>query len=223
MGYTQYWTLKKAIPEESWTAICTDAAKLIEAFREVSNVEVNENDIVFDGSCERFRLSRFPKRSHGFCKTRHEPYDKLICAVLMVARQHCPDIIAVASDACMGSQPDGWPAAARWASKVLGYKVTTPWKYSFKQMLRTEWHETIRKFKISAFVQKLRLRLLGEWLSVKVHVRFWRECRPFVRCPICNHGWLDQAVVRAFKQDARLGVACCDQCSAARGIEVVTE
>jgi hypothetical protein len=224
MGYTHYWQLKKTIPEEQWALICADSLKLIEAFCDVQNVKVNGTDIVFDGEgCERFRLSRYPNRSHGYCKTRHEPCDKLICAVLMIAEQHSPEMISVSSDACMGSQPDGWPAAARWASKVLGYKVKTPWKYSLGARMHVEWHYALGKLRKREFAQKIWLRFLGEWIAIKVHFGYWCEVRPFVRCPICHYGWLDQAVVRAFKQNPRFGVACCDECCAARGIEIITE
>ena len=143
MGYTHYWNVARKVPREQWEAICADALVLIKAFRDVSDVRVDEDGIVFNGTAETFWLSRRPHRSGGYCKTLHESYDKLACAVLMIAAEHSPHIISISSDACYGSQPDGWPSAAKWASKVLGRKIAVPWIYTFKGAMRGACYRTL--------------------------------------------------------------------------------
>jgi hypothetical protein len=148
MGYTHYWSVDREIPPDIWARIRNDTEKLVVAYgNNLSQLSIEPDLIVLNGeqdlSCETFWLTSKPE---GFacCKTRHLPYDKLICAVLSVASGYT-SAIQVSSDAQMGSVPDGWPAAARWATKVLGYKVRPPWTYSTKAHLRRIWHTTLRR------------------------------------------------------------------------------
>jgi hypothetical protein len=163
MGYTHYWKIATKFPQDQWTSICADARELIKAFGGLSRAKVNEDGITFHGTCDTFWLSRCPHSSGGYCKTQHEPYDKLVCAVLMVAARHSPDIISIFSDACMGSQPDGWPPAAAWASKVLGYKLDVPWRYTFCGAMRGICYRTID-----------RLHLLRPAEGIAVKLWCWR-------------------------------------------------
>jgi hypothetical protein len=128
MGYSHYWSHGAEIPAETWTKIADDAQRLATAFRGgLSELEIDRDWIVFNGApprdFETFGLARLP---HGdSCKTSHRPYDKLVCAVLSVAKQHYPPL-AVDSDALFEGLVI-WPDAARWASKVLGRHVPIPW------------------------------------------------------------------------------------------------
>ena len=128
MGYSHYWSHEAEIPAEIWTKITDDAKRLAAAFPAgLSKLEIDHSNIVFNGAppndCETFGLTRLPQDT--LCKTRHRPYDKLVCAVLSVAKQHYPPL-AVGSDALFEGLVI-WPDAARWASKVLGRAVTIPW------------------------------------------------------------------------------------------------
>jgi hypothetical protein len=101
MGYSHYWSHEAEIPAETWTKITDDAKQLVTAFRAgLSELEIDHDWIVFNGAppkdFETFGLSRLPQDTS--CKTSHRPYDKLVCAVLSVAKQHYPPL-AVGSDA----------------------------------------------------------------------------------------------------------------------------
>ena len=129
MGYSHYWSHDAEIPGVTWIKIAVDAKQLAEAFRpaKLSELHIDGSDIIFNGAppqdFETFGLSRLPQDT--ICKTAHRPYDKLVCAVLSVAKQHYPPL-AVSSDALFEGLAI-WPDAARWASKVLGRNVPIPW------------------------------------------------------------------------------------------------
>jgi hypothetical protein len=126
MGYTHYWSVEKRVADDAWKKIVSDTQRLIAAFKEPVEFEFCDEELFLGAdSCESLVLTKY-EREFAFCKTRHAPGDKLICAVLSVAASASPDI-RVESDAEMGSRPDGWPAATRWASRVLGYQVRVPW------------------------------------------------------------------------------------------------
>jgi hypothetical protein len=127
MGYSHYWHVEKEVADDAWKKIVTDTRKLITAFGEPVELTVSDEGFLLNAdSCESLVLTR-KRREFASCKTFHASADKLICAILSVAALASPDI-KVESDAEMGSKPDGWPAATRWASKVLGYEVQPPLK-----------------------------------------------------------------------------------------------
>jgi hypothetical protein len=102
--------------------------RLVAAFPSgLSEFVIDHSNIDLNGvppqDFETFGLSRLPQDT--FCKTSHRPYDKLVCAVLSVAKQHYP-ALAVGSDALFEGLTI-WPDAARWASKVLSRDVPIPW------------------------------------------------------------------------------------------------
>jgi hypothetical protein len=128
VGYSHYWSRDAEIPGDTWVKIAVDAGRLAAAFpAKLSELEIDGSYIIFNGAppkdFETFGLSRLPQDT--ICKTAHRPYDKLVCAVLSVAKQHHPPL-AVGSDALFEGLAI-WPDAARWASKVLGREVPMPW------------------------------------------------------------------------------------------------
>ena len=134
MGYAHYWSSENEVSDIAWKKIVEDTRKLVAAFGHSVELEVGQ-EVEFALStdcCETLVLTKAPMKSR-FCKTFHYPPDRLVCAILSVAAAASPDI-HVSSDARMGSRPDGWPEATRWASKVLGYKVVPPWKYRHRSM-----------------------------------------------------------------------------------------
>ena len=128
MGYSHYWSHDAEIPGDTWVKIAVDAKRLAAAFPpKLSELQIDGSYIVFNGAplkdFETFGLSRLPQDT--ICKTAHRPYDKLVCAVLSVAKQHYP-ALAISSDALFEGLAI-WPDAARWASKILGRDVPIPW------------------------------------------------------------------------------------------------
>ena len=124
MGYTHYWESESPISPDVWAAICADAKTLIAAFPPiVRDLKVDDEQIFFNGSCESFVFLRLG--SWECCKTRGQPYDKLVCAVLSVAAQWCPGL-SVGSDAQLQRDESLWIDAIAWASEVLGRSLNLP-------------------------------------------------------------------------------------------------
>jgi hypothetical protein len=126
MGYTHYWENEAPIPLNVWGAICGDAKTLIAAFPPIiRDLNIDDKEIFFNGSCDSFVFLR-----HGgweFCKTRGEPYDRLVCAILAEAAQRYPGL-AVESDAQLQGDESLWIDALAWASEVLGRDLNSPWR-----------------------------------------------------------------------------------------------
>jgi hypothetical protein len=128
VGYSRYWSHDAAIPGDTWVTIAVDAKQLADAFSaKLSELQIDGSYIVFNGAppkdFETFGLTRLPQDT--ICKTAHRPYDKLVCAVLSVAKQHYPPL-SVSSEALFEGLAI-WPDSARWASRVLGRDVPTTW------------------------------------------------------------------------------------------------
>lgn len=136
MGYTHYWRHQE-IPQDRWDLITADAEKLILAatnegtklWHEYDEPDtlpaITSEEIFFNGADEEGHET-FHLTSDGadftFCKTAYKPYDKVVCAILAVAKQHAPDHITVSSD---GDEAD-WREPLAWASEVLARDVPSP-------------------------------------------------------------------------------------------------
>jgi hypothetical protein len=126
MGYTHYWESETSISSDVWAAICADAKTLIATFPPIiRDLTVDDEEIFFNGSCDSFEFLR--RGDWAFCKTRGEPYDKLVCAILAVAAQRYPRL-AVRSDAQLQDDESLWIDAIAWASEVLGRRLNLPWR-----------------------------------------------------------------------------------------------
>jgi hypothetical protein len=136
MGYTHYWRQENGpIPEGAWAEICVDAKALIaaapcrlawEVDRPERPPQIDGAVIRFNGApkpdgCETFLLEREGKGFAG-CKTRGQPYDQVVTAVLACAVERAPDHIRVSSD---GDDRD-WAEPLAWATAVLGRAVALP-------------------------------------------------------------------------------------------------
>ena len=96
MGYTHYWTrTQKEIPQEKWDAAIDMIRPIIEKHRILlRDVDVTESEIFFNGTCETFYMQRIEEPREwmaaedcpffSFCKTRHDPYDKVVVACLVI-------------------------------------------------------------------------------------------------------------------------------------------
>lgn len=144
MGYTHYWRQEgDAIPAEAWAKIMADTKRLIKAAGESQITlwhdydepgtapEVTNENIWFNGADdnghETFELVPGPA-DFTFCKTAYKPYDRVVCAILAIAKEHAGDAIVVTSD---GEKSD-WKPALEWASTVLGRPVAFPVKKSIR-------------------------------------------------------------------------------------------
>lgn len=82
MGYTHYWTpsFRKIVGE-----LKNKITNLLEEAQSsgiISNLEITENTVIFDGECETFYYEI--NEPWSFCKTGKYAYDIYVCAVLIL-------------------------------------------------------------------------------------------------------------------------------------------
>ena len=138
MGYTHYWRPQRDFTDAEWTHIVTDVEALVDPERLPSDIHLIHRDaddvalegiyaasgrILFDAEpgCETFLLDKYRVSSFEFCKTRREPYDLVVCAVLLLCQYHAPGALVISSD---GDLSD-WSEAIDWVKRTLAYKLDT--------------------------------------------------------------------------------------------------
>lgn len=140
MGYTHYWTFKKAPrgevvqTEKVYQKAIIECTKVIQYYSGefgglsgfsahaplalYRGLKVNGSTRV--GQCEdfvmreRYALNKIP----DFCKTNSYPYDTVVVACLIILKHRLGDLIDVASD----GRRDNWNDGLVLAQKVLGLK-----------------------------------------------------------------------------------------------------
>lgn len=154
MGYTHYWT-NKDISLKAWRAITNDVRKLIAASLvplareydepstppEVTDERIFLNGVGDDGY-ETFVLTRAADIDCPFCKTDRRPYDKIVCAILIVANHHAPKRITVESDGGMssfvadypGPHNEEWDVALAFVRQTLGAEYRLPPLIEFRSL-----------------------------------------------------------------------------------------
>ena len=111
MGYTQYWDIREELTQDKFakwsegvkvivqTAI--DAGIALGNGHGVDSPEVAENLVCFNGKDENghetFTIS-FEDMGFGFCKTAGKPYDSVVTASLIYAKEIFGDAIVIKSD-----------------------------------------------------------------------------------------------------------------------------
>jgi len=136
MGYTHTFEITRKPDQEQWAGLMLDVQKLFKTLptcHELINLGVdavdeivlrgpmgdkksicNTRKISFNGDsindlyCESFTL--LPKKMSDSCKTNRKPYDFVVCAVLILAYTHIPDIVRIQSD----GDEDDWNPALFW-------------------------------------------------------------------------------------------------------------
>lgn len=133
MGYTHYWTGKRAATEQEWDEITAIFKKLMKATKlpiqyerdepqkpEVSKTKIWFNGIDDDGH-ETFCL-RPNELSFKFCKTARKPYDRTVIACLIIAHNIAPAAWDISSD---GTQKE-WNAVEDWMEPLLKQTFKVP-------------------------------------------------------------------------------------------------
>ena len=143
MGYTHYWkekplcsrlnpTWRKFIEDARTLLWCEESLEL--AWRELDIEDaplvsyeggIRFNGIGLDGH-ETFVLERI-ETEFGFCKTAYKPYDKLVTAVLSLAKYH-----TILYDVSSDGEPHEWDDGVEYASKILGIKIPHPFNPQYK-------------------------------------------------------------------------------------------
>ena len=129
MGYTHYWTITPHVPEPNELAgVAEDAAKIIAASEiairgghgsgepDISPTGIHFNgDDTLDESYESFDLT-VDLSGFNFCKTAQRPYDVVVTAVLLAAKDRLGSLIALSSD----GDPVDWAAGLNLARRATG-------------------------------------------------------------------------------------------------------
>lgn len=134
MGYTHYWSLVnwKNKPKDKWEQFVAMAAKAMldsgipladftgaEGTTPTVSVEEVELNGVGPNSHESFHIIFANDNASDFCKTARKPYDKVVTAVLLLAKHYMPDNITLGSD---GDVLD-WEEGRLLAEQCCGEKV----------------------------------------------------------------------------------------------------
>lgn len=133
MGYTHYWKIKGNIGPRVWARIVNDTQALLAVSTipllgeedvpgspPIANTEVIRFNGVGEDGHETFSFDRLP--SDEFCKTAQKPYDRMVCAVLIVAAKHAPRQVLVSSDGWRHE----WLPALGFVHQTLGTDYTIP-------------------------------------------------------------------------------------------------
>lgn len=98
MGYTHYWE-KDSIPAEDWARVVKRVRPILEAHASIlSDVEIDDEVIFFNGQCETFVVERASRKDFDFCKTAAREYDPVVVACILILDEECPDRFAWSSD-----------------------------------------------------------------------------------------------------------------------------
>ena len=141
MSYTHYFEITKKPHQGFWAELMFDVEKLfmnLPTSEELSQLDYdvvhgrllhgpmgdkkpicNTQRISFNGNAaeemdhETFTL--LPKKMDDYCKTARKPYDFAVCAVLIIAYNHLPDIVLVTSD----GDTDDWNPVLNWVHQYV--------------------------------------------------------------------------------------------------------
>lgn len=156
MGYTHYYCHAPRLDGKALFAAFQDARKIVEAAKAKgiqlrggngTGEPVIEECIYLNGAeelgedCETFYFPvtgedlKYSMANGGFpwafCKTQRQPYDIVVCAILLVLKHHLKDQLGLASDG--NRRPDEWLKAEALVKKVLGYIVHFKQDYDQKK------------------------------------------------------------------------------------------
>jgi hypothetical protein len=139
-GYTHYYTWKQSPDDASIKACVADMNRLIEARKSIlvspggrettpGSLKLSATNVDFNGIGNNahepfvFPYAFSDHDSFNFCKTAWKPYDEVVTACLIVARDHfSPSVLEIDSD---GSWSD-WSRGAKLYASVFGRPARSP-------------------------------------------------------------------------------------------------
>lgn len=101
MGYTRYWDIKSDLNDFEFLKFREICNQIVELFDiPLDDITINDNEVIFNGvgddAHETFVFSK--KSGFNFCKTKRKPYDAVVCACLLAAKNIFVDKIDIRSD-----------------------------------------------------------------------------------------------------------------------------
>ena len=151
VGYTHYWyrPVNNAGSVHQYTELRMDAARIISTAMDggievrgpfgVGQPQFSEERFAFNGDKENdfwhetFSWKRYPTlhdyevaegktETFDFCKTAYKPYDAVVCAVLIRAKEIYGDLVRVKSDGNWGE----WASGRKLYELTFGREATNP-------------------------------------------------------------------------------------------------
>ena len=124
MGYTHYWTLENGLEQSDWNNFLEGARKVIETAKK-AGIALEDNSAgaaihvngVGENAHETFAITS-EDVGFDFCKTAFKPYDAVVTAILIHAKNVFKDGITIKSD---GNWVD-WEGGSLLFEEVFGYE-----------------------------------------------------------------------------------------------------
>ncbi len=138
MGYTHYFESIEDIKDSDWENICKDFRKVLKNTDFVGGgsdgelpkskiIDKEEDIIIFNGlgedSYETMLISK-EKEGFNFCKTSRNPYDLIVCSLLLIVNDRAPYAVKISSD---GSVAD-WVESHKFTTEILKRPLLLPSK-----------------------------------------------------------------------------------------------
>jgi hypothetical protein len=119
MGYSHYWNCINEPTDEQWATICSSFTRLVKEGQMLALLhhtsfpkicveydhdappEINDRYIRFNGYGDAGYETMYLERAigrRGLCKTRQNPYDLVVTALLILVFYHAPDCYHIRSD-----------------------------------------------------------------------------------------------------------------------------
>jgi hypothetical protein len=129
MGYTHYWERPEEIDQNTYSGIVEDFTAVYQKSEVklgdwngdegplIDNEHICFNGLGEEDSYETFSFNRIGRGGFNFCKTANRPYDILVCAALIIAKDYLGGQIKVTSD----YDDFDWTNAKKLTQEVLGY------------------------------------------------------------------------------------------------------
>ena len=135
-GYTHYFRWHQKPGEAELKQCVTDMRRVIEARKEIlaggwepwttnNPPEIGQTNVAFNGLGDNAHEPFvFPGEvGFNFCKTGYKPYDEVVTACLLVARDHFPpNTLDIKSDGTWGD----WEPGAKLYWSVFGHRPSSP-------------------------------------------------------------------------------------------------
>lgn len=124
MEYTHYYKLH--VNDRFFADLFVRASALVQYTNNICRISLRPdiNSFTIDGILETCETFEWPPHSK-FCKTRALPYDIVVCACLLVAKQLYDKNVDISSD---GSVED-WKEAIELYKSVFGHTAPQPWDF----------------------------------------------------------------------------------------------
>lgn len=131
MGYTHYWSIDRPVTPQEIALLADDARKIIDVsgvsirgWDGTGEPELGPDRVWLNGdadaheACETFGIT-VGVNEWTFCKTRRKPYDTVVTAILLAAKDRLGDAMSLSSDGSATDWSPGLVLALRALRRVI--------------------------------------------------------------------------------------------------------